>query len=81
MLAKLSSMSGESLGSFPPGNVLPPPAFDPAARAHGAEASSSAPQQDQQALLADKVLALIAHITALYHASPAALLAASEAAW
>ena len=49
------SMSGEAQGPFPPGNVPPPPVFDPIARAHGAEASSSGSQQDQQALLADKV--------------------------
>ncbi len=50
-------MSGGAQGPFPPEDVPPPPAFDPVARAHGAEASSSGSQQDQQALLADKVSA------------------------
>lgn len=49
-------MSGEPQGSVPSGSVPPPPVFHSSTSQYGAGSSSSMSQQDQEALLADKVL-------------------------
>ena len=48
-------MSGEPWGSFPPGNAPPPPEIALGSGQYGAGPSTSAPQPDQEALLAEKV--------------------------
>ena len=48
-------MSGEPWGSFPPGNAPPPPEVALGSGQYGAGPSTSAPQPDQEALLAEKV--------------------------
>ena len=48
-------MSGEPWGSFPPGSAPPPPENGSSSSQYGAGPSTSIPQPDQEALLAEKV--------------------------